>query len=223
MKCQDYEEQLGDYVDGTADATTRARLDAHLLTCERCSSVAADFAAIRSMARRLEPVTPPPQVWQAIAARAAASPSRNWTPGWPGAWQPVWASAAAVLLAASLWWTGARLFEATAPTGRGTPPLAEVFESDGETVEAHYTTAIARLEEVTRSERTALDPETADVLDAGLIVIDEAIDESRAALETEPESDLAQESLNSALRRKIAVLQEMAVLINELRRENARY
>ncbi len=220
MNCQDYEEQLGDSVDGTADAATRARLDAHLRACARCRALAADFAAIRPMSRRLEPVTPSPQVWQAIAARTAASPSRSWTRGWLDAWQPVCAAAVAMLLAASLWWTGARLFEATGATGGGTTARADVFEAGGDTVEVHYTTAIARLEEVTSVERTALDPDTADVLDAGLIVIDEAIDESRAALATEPDSDLAQESLFAALRRKIMVLQEMLALINEMRQGN---
>jgi hypothetical protein len=220
MNCHDYEEQLGDYVDGTADARTRARVEGHLLTCARCSRLAGDFAAIRSMSRGLEPVTPSPQVWQAIAARTARSSSRRLTRGWLDAWQPVLASAVALLLGTGLWWTGARLSESTGATGGARAALADGFAADGEIVEAQYTIAIARLEEVTSVERTALDPVTADVLDAGLFVIDEAIDESRAALETEPDSELAQESLFAALRRKIAVLQEMLALINEMRQGN---
>jgi hypothetical protein len=51
-------------------------------------------------------------------------------------------------------------------------------------------------------------------------VIDEAITESRAALHTEPQSESAQESLFAALRRKVALLQEMLALINEMRKGN---
>jgi hypothetical protein len=220
MNCQDYAEQLGDYVDGTADATTHARVDAHLLACARCRMLAADFTAIRSLSRQLEPVTPSPAVWQAISARTASPGPHRPARGWLDAWQPVFAAAAVVLLATSLWWTGARLFEATGATRNGTTVVADAFEAQDDTVEAHYTIAIARLEEVTRAEGTALDAYTADVLDAGLTVIDDAIDESRAVLAMEPDNDLAQESLFTALRRKIAVLQEMLALINDVRQGN---
>jgi hypothetical protein len=54
-------------------------------------------------------------------------------------------------------------------------------------------------------------------MNAGLTVIDDAIVESRAALRSEPQSESAQESLFAALRRKVALLQEMVALINEMR------
>ena len=80
--------------------------------------------------------------------------------------------------------------------------------------------AIARLEEVTRADRDVLDQETAGAMNAGLMVIDDAIIESRAALRSEPQSESAQESLFAALRRKVALLQEMLALINEMRKGN---
>jgi anti-sigma factor RsiW len=218
MNCQDYEEQLGDYVEGTLDATTRARVGAHLQVCVHCSATVGDFGVIRAMARELEAVAPSPQVWQALAARAphAASPFHR-ARGWLGGWQPVFAAAMAVLLATSLWWVGGHL---SAVTVLRPATTAQVFEAESESVEAQYTAAIARLEEVTSVEGTALDPETVDVINAGLMVVDEAIGESRAALETQPENELAQESLFAALRRKIAVLQEMFALINAMRHGN---
>ena len=79
---------------------------------------------------------------------------------------------------------------------------------------------MSRLEQATSADRSALDPETADALDAGLTVIDEAIGESRAALQTQPESELAQVSLFEALRRKVSLLQDMLALINEMRQGN---
>ena len=62
--------------------------------------------------------------------------------------------------------------------------------------------------------------DTADVLKANLTVIDGAITESRAALQTEPDNPMAQESLFDALRSKLELLQDVVSLINEMRKGN---
>ena len=131
-------------------------------------------------------------------------------------WRPVAAVAMTAIIAAGLWRVGTLL----QPEGRPatTPQTADarllVADSDPET---HYTMAIARLEEVTSEDRDVLDQETAGALNAGLTVIDDAIIESRAALQSEPQSESAQESLFAALRRKVSLLQEMLALISEMR------
>ena len=51
-------------------------------------------------------------------------------------------------------------------------------------------------------------------------VIDGAITESRAALQTEPDNPAAQESLFDALRSKLELLQDVVALINEMRKGN---
>jgi hypothetical protein len=48
-------------------------------------------------------------------------------------------------------------------------------------------------------------------------VIDQAIEESRVALRTEPASQVAQENLFEAFRRKIGLLQDTIALMNEMR------
>jgi hypothetical protein len=58
------------------------------------------------------------------------------------------------------------------------------------------------------------------VLQKNLSVIDQAIGESRAALRTQPASELAQESLFEALRSKVTLLQDTVSLINEMRKGN---
>ena len=214
MNCQDYDQRLGDYSDGTLDATTRAGVELHLHGCARCQAIVSDFEAIRSMARALERPTPSPHVWQHIADATARRSRRSW---WSVAgWQPALASATTVLLATGLWWIGAQLSD-TVGIDRAAIVTMEGFEAGESDVEAQYTTAIARLEQITSAERSALDLETAYGLDAGLTVIDEAIVESRAALETQPDSELAQDSLLDAMGRKVAVLQEMLALIGETR------
>jgi hypothetical protein len=91
-------------------------------------------------------------------------------------------------------------------------------ETEFKLAEEHYQNAIAGLEQITRTESTALDPQVASVLRKNLDVIDQAIGESRAALQTQPTSEVAQESLFEALRNKVGLLQDTVVLINEMRK-----
>ncbi len=215
-----FDEQLGDYVDRTLPAPARAVLDAHLATCVACAALVADLQAIRAAVVALEQHTPPARVWANIAAaiEPAASGRHHWL-AWLSTWQPVAAGAFALLLTTGLWWVGQallpaatqdRLARAAERQSAGAGPLR--------TGEAHFSTAIAGLEAVTRSERDALDPATASVLQANLRVIDAAIVESRGALVTQPDSDLAQHSLMEALRTKVVLLQDTLTLINDVRR-----
>src|SRR5688500_12645391 len=55
MNCQDYEAQIGDYVDGTLDESQRPALDAHLASCASCRALVDDFTVIRAASLNLEP------------------------------------------------------------------------------------------------------------------------------------------------------------------------
>src|SRR6185436_16846924 len=94
---------------------------------------------------------------------------------------------------------------------------AAIDAEDFSLVEQQYTSAIAGLEDITRKERASLDMNTAEVLQANLTVIDGAIGDSRAALDREPESGVAQEILVGALQSKMALLQDTVTLINAMR------
>lgn len=219
MKCHDCQPLLSASVDEWLRSGERAAVDAHLRTCAECRALSEDLATIRAAANSLEPLVPPARVWhQLSAATEKRSHWGSFRVGWFG-WRELTAVAMTAVIAAGLWRVGALLQPAdptfTVPVADATP-VADP-ESDPE---AHYTVAIARLEEVTRADRDVLDQETAGVMNAGLMVIDDAITESRAALQAEPQSESAQESLFAALRRKVAVLQEMLALINEMRKGN---
>ena len=58
------------------------------------------------------------------------------------------------------------------------------------------------------------------MLQNNLRVIDQAIGESRAALQAQPSSAPAQASLFDAMRDKVALLQQTVELINEMRKGN---
>jgi hypothetical protein len=214
MNCHDCQPLLSAYVDESVRADERVAVERHLRTCAQCRALADDFAAIRDAAGSLEPLVPPARVWHQLSAAATAQPRRVRF-GWFD-WRPLTAAAMAVLIATGLWRVGTLLQPAATTPAPTQVALAGDADTDSDP-ETHYTVAIAQLEEVTRADRDVLDQETAGAMNAGLTVIDDAIVESRAALRSEPQSESAQESLFAALRRKVALLQEMVALINEMR------
>ena len=225
MSCQDYEIALGDYVDETLEESSRIEFESHLASCDRCRAVVADLQVIRQATLALEPEVPAPHVWTKLSAAFEAEHGSTFR-GWAfSAWQTVAASVAMVTLVASLTWIGSGLAPMKRPAGQLASAPANQAEpisvkAQFDLAEMQYTNAIAGLETITKSEQSALDMETADVLQANLTVIDGAITESRAALQTEPDSAAAQDSLFDALRSKLELLQDVVALINEMRKGN---
>jgi hypothetical protein len=223
MTCQDYEIALGDYVDETLDESSRLEIEAHLATCARCRAIVNDFAALRRTARTLEPQLPPAHVWARLSAALEAERGSSFQ-GWGFTWRTLAASLATVAIIAGLTWIGSGLTPINNSSSRvaTAPPQPEPMSVEAEftLAEAQYTTAIAGLESIAKSEQSALDMETADVLQANLTLIDGAITESRAALQTEPDNPTAQDSLFEALRSKLELLQDVVALINEMRKGN---
>jgi hypothetical protein len=91
-------------------------------------------------------------------------------------------------------------------------------EAEIELADQHYQKAIAGLEAVAREGQGALDPQLAAVLQRNIGVTDRAIAESRAAVRTQPTSEVAQASLFEALQRKVSLLRDTIALINEMRK-----
>jgi hypothetical protein len=136
-----------------------------------------------------------------------------------------WAAAAALLLATTF-----GIYTVMRPVDRHAGEVAEApadpadavasVQAELQAAEEHYDKAIQGLEQIARTESGALDPQVAAVLQKNLQVIDQAIGESRAALEQQPASADAQESLFDAMRSKVALLQQTVELINEMRKGN---
>jgi hypothetical protein len=224
MNCQDYDAQIGDYVDGAMDEAQRASFESHLATCASCRAVVADFSVIRSASLSLVPQVPAPHVWRKLSAAIDAEPKPFFGVGGMQWWRAFAPAAAAAILVASLSWTAARL---TSAPGERLARITPVTPSEPVSILAEYqlaerdlTDTIEGLERIAATDPAALDMETADVLKANLTVLDGAIGESRDALKKEPENDVAQESLFEALRNKVALLQDTIALINEMRKGN---
>jgi anti-sigma factor RsiW len=231
MTCDHCQSLVDEYVDGTLAADDRRRVEAHLVECNACRALADDFAAIRRASRDLERRVPSAEVWTKLSAALEHERAKRGT--WPGrtwsSWRPLAAAAVLILVAAVSSWMILRqpAEQAAAPRAAFTPAaapsdpeLVQSVETELKLAEEHYQKAIAGLEQITRTESTALDPQVAAVLQKNLEVIDHAIGESRAALETQPTSEVAQESLFEALRNKVSLLQDTVTLINEMRKGN---
>lgn len=230
MTCEALAAILGDYLDGGLDADRQRAIERHLETCAACRALAVDLRAIRAAAFTLERLEPPPAVWQTLQTRiagerAAGRASTLW-PSWSttAAWHP-WLAAAAALLMATAIGVWSVLPPAESPASaveNATDPdeLVASIEADLQAAEAHYDKAIQGLEQIARTGNDALDPGVATVLEKNLRVIDQAIDESRAAVRSQPTSADAQESLFDAMRNKVALLQQTVELINEMRKGN---
>ena len=215
---------LSEYVDRTLDRDEHARVARHLETCEVCRQLVDDLREITRAAAALDPAIPPARVWTRIEKeirREGAGPvdarhgkahavAASWT----------WLAAAAVLVVAVF--IGIRFTPSTSPDpgAAADAAAAEAVEAELRLAEAHYQKAISGLERIASTEKTALDAATASTLQKNLAVINQAIDESRAAVRAEPASQQAQHSLIENFKTKLALLQDTVALINELRAGN---
>jgi anti-sigma factor RsiW len=228
------EQTLNDYADDALTGAARTDVERHLESCSICRGVVDDLRAITRATRALTPIDPPSAAWERIAAQirrepSVAPPASAGVPSSIGGhlrrWG--WLAAAAVIAIATV--VGLRLgpmatrhaAPPSAPPVEAAPTAdAQSVESELRQAEAHYDKAIKGLEQITSAGKGALDPKTAATLQKNLSVIDQAISESRAAVQSEPNSEPAQASLLDSFKMKLSLLQDTVSLINEMRKGN---
>jgi anti-sigma factor RsiW len=241
--CEEVGLLIDDFVDGTLTDDERSRVERHLAACPSCEAMAGDLAQIRRLAAALSPRRPRSDAWQQLSHRIRAEqPTRVvqrssvWTRTHVGL-----AAAAVLLLAVApgVWFLtrgqapatlgGApAAAPATTAAGTATPAASAVHPEQAKLVnsiddelkaaEAHYEKAIAGLEVVAKANQEALDPELTATLQRNMGVIDQAIRDSRTAMQSQPSSQLAQDSLFNALQRKVNLLEDTIALINVMRK-----
>jgi hypothetical protein len=223
MRCETWIDGIGALVDGDLGPDDQRALEQHLEECAECRALLADLRTIRAAAFTLPRPEVPPNVWPSIQARlgdARAARSAGGSPWGGAAWNTWLAAAAALMLATTVGIVSLVTGPEEPAVGPGNGALLETVQSELQQAEAHYQKAIDGLEAIARADTGELDPQMAVVLQKNLSVIDQAIDESRAALRTQPASAPAQESLFEALRHKVTLLQQTVELINEMRKGN---
>lgn len=239
--CVEFEDAIHDYVDGTLPDAGRRALVAHLATCATCEQVVADLGQMRRAAQSLPPRRPRADAWHQIADALGAEMQSGSTAKGNGARASFWGrsrvalAAAAVILAAvgsTLWLIQPTpdpdVPPAAAMAPAGTTPAAAVnpgqqnlvknIDEELKAAESHYERAIDGLEQIAKSDPNALDPKLAATLQTNLGVIDQAIKDSRAAVQQQPTNAIAQDSLFEALQRKVNLLEDTVALINAMRK-----
>jgi hypothetical protein len=231
MTCVDFDDAIQELVDGTLMGARRQELEHHLSGCPSCTALVEELLIVRRAARGLPAMTPPDGVWDRLAPMVAAdAPQDETRPAWRDRIMVPLAIAAVLLAAVLITLVMRRLPReapgdpnaAVAPAAPAPQPVAPdlgSIDAEMRQAEVHYENAIQKLEALAKNQQV-LDARVATDLRKNLVVIDQAIGESRAALRAQPTNERAQESLFEAFRSKITLLQDTLALINEMRKGN---
>jgi len=231
--CDDMTPLLSDLADGTLAPSLASDIERHLETCARCRATLADLREIRQMAATLERRLPPDRVWGRIRETLSSSASEDardlvtvgvgpMARGWRS--QLALAAAALLVVAAvvGLWIRENRTSETPQLTVAQVEPEGPVDGSSDVVVAAarDFESVIEDLEYIARTEGGALDPDLAITLNENLAIVDQAIGDARGALEDEPQDEALRRGLLDVFRSKVDLLEQMVMLINEMRQGN---
>ena len=214
---------LSEYVDRTLGRDEHAQVARHLETCEACRLLVDDLREITRAAAALDPIAPPARVWGRIEQEirgdrgqggSARRQMRRWPRRGPG-WRGGRAGARRVHRRAIRAGDAAGCRQRRAMRQRPRADRSGAEARRGALPEGDQRPGADR-----QLREPAFDADTAATLQKNLAVINQAIDESRAAVRAEPASQQAQHSLIENFKTKLALLQDTVALINELRAGN---
>jgi len=214
MNCERMESLLDGYLDGELDVAERAEVERHLAACGDCHRLLAELKGLKRAAGELpRELSPDRDLWPGIRAtiergddvrdRAAGTPASHAWLRWAGL-------AASVLIVVLAALAGARWLrpEATAPITAlpAAAPGAELVLEEFRNAESQYEQASRTLLEVLEERKGELSPETFAAIEENLRIIDQAIDEVRAALEADPGNAQNGRVLNALYQQKVGFL-----------------
>lgn len=233
MTCDRVVPLLSELVDATLSAPVLADVERHLEQCGDCRSVLEDLRAIRETATNLDRLIPPAAVWKRVAAEISATspradsvaPSERFV--FESTRQRRFALAAAAVLVLSTI-VGLWMREGTAPpaivpadnrpkVGADTAGMSSPDDDVVRAAERDYEQAIVGLEQVAQAEGHSLDPAVAAALNQNIAIVDRAIGDAREAVGTDPQDEELRAGLLDAFRSKLELLEQMVLLINEMR------
>jgi anti-sigma factor RsiW len=232
MTCERSRQQIQELIDGTLGPIRRSELEQHLDECASCRALFEDLRKVRDAAASIPTLEPPDHVWMQIAGRLRqegrvhdrSAPAR--APRLQYAWLGI---AAALVIA-----VGAALMYVIVPDSQpggdgpatiaGNAPATDTVQSGVEDLrqaEKLLQSGVAKLRDGLGSDGQSLPAPVAATLESNLKILDQAIAESSAAVQAEPQNVAARTSLFDSLQRKISLLQDTIALMNEMRKGNA--
>jgi len=227
--------RLSALLDGDVPAAEARELEEHLQDCGKCSTLFSDLQEIQDTARKLPEYRPPRDLWPEIAREIETGAGRDpqvirlhvpRSSARKGGRRTVrlslpQAAAAGLVLALVSGAVGAGIGSARGVEGQGemavssTPAVPSWVSLITETHPALEARAVevAALEESLFQNREVLDSMTVRVLEKNLMVIDDAIRESLAAIRVDPGNRFLKDNLERAILAKGAFLQDAATLV----------
>jgi hypothetical protein len=206
MNCDQFDQLLDDYLDGSVDATRRAELDAHIEACPDCRAGASHLQELLDAVHQLPRIIDPPRdLWPEFASRLEPRTPRQF--GYVLAWRR-WAplAAAALLLIAV---TATVTYRLTKTQEFGALRTATIPASQASfAADRDFVVAAEDLERVLAERRERLSAKTVQIIEQNLAVIDAAIEEARHALESDPANADLRAMLWGAHRRKLDLLDQ---------------
>lgn len=217
----EWADRLSAYMDDELDAAERHALEAHLADCGDCRRVMGELREVVATAKMLRDTEPAADLWPGIArairneGQTDVVPLRGHSPRTRRLTFsiPQLAAAAIALMALSggaVWMVSHSTRPAVAPvattSGQALPEVRFV------SAQAGYESAIVELQEAVDATRDRLSPETVEVLERNLAIIDAAIAEARDALARDPASLYLNRHLDETMMAKIDILRRAADL-----------
>ena len=240
---QEWTDQLSDYLDGELSADERGTVEAHLRDCAPCAAVLDELKQVVARAQSVDARPPQADLWAGIASRIDAGAAPSMGRVMPFAKRearrvtmtlPQLAAAAALLMAVSggLAWKTATRADATSPaaamngsrdTGAAADAAqaaaaagtADVRAANVSMADAQYDAAVTDLEQALKAGRGHLDASTIAIVEHNLQIIDQAINQAREALVTDPANTYLSGHLVEARRRKLELLRRATALATE--------
>jgi anti-sigma factor RsiW len=228
-------DRLSDYLDDEMSATERAACDAHLAVCSACRETLDGLRWVVTTARADADQAPSANLWPGVLQRMVPADAGGRAdfpqPDFASARSrgtrqfvftlPQLALAASLLIAVS---AGVAYLAAgrvvSPPTATETvvqafaepvmAPSADVARADF--ADAQYDEAVADLEKILADSRDELNPQTVMVIERSLQAIDEAIQQSRAALDADPANTFLNSHLADARRKKLDLLRRATAI-----------
>lgn len=229
-------ELLDDYVEGTLPPQDERGVRRHLMQCDDCRAEERELRTLLDEAAALPAeIQPPAELWEGIAARleprsatVALAPEIPVIGPRPVRRIPWWMQAAAAVAlvvttsVVTLQIDGAGSQQVAAVQQQPATPQPAAQQAAAPAprtalaafrpAEQEYQRAIGDLEQMLGQHREKLAPQTVATLEANLKVIDQAIQESRAALAADPNSRELATMLSKSYGAKLDVLQRAVSL-----------
>lgn len=218
------ERQLNDHADGLLPLPEKEQVDSHLAACETCAGELRQLKSLLAGLGSLPKAIPPGEdlrpgvharigrAQSTVGGKAVARRGRVWTA------RSQLAAAAVVLVmlsSAATWYLarGSNRSHLPAVVARSAPsPAANATFARFQVLEAEYLRAADELRSALERQEELLDPATAELLERNLRIIDQALQESRAALLADPHSEVLQQMILTTYERKLEILRRAEAL-----------